>query len=95
MSIQKIEENPESSVIHLPSKTQFKTIQKLLEEYYCVDEPRLESYEQYLDMKQRLRKKNFLNINVVDNENLKIMKEQNGQGARLETNLRANDEKMK
>ena len=46
-------------------------------------------------MKQRLRKKNFLNINVVDNENLKIMKEQNGQGARLETNLKANDEKMK
>ena len=48
----RLEENPESgSVIHLPSKTQFKTIQKLLEEYYCVDEPRLESHEQYLEMK--------------------------------------------
>ena len=43
--VQDFEENPESSVIHLPSKTQFKTIQKLLEEYYCVDEPRLESHE--------------------------------------------------
>ena len=47
----RLEENPESSVIHLPSKTQFKTIQKLLEEYYCVDEPRLESHEQYLELK--------------------------------------------
>ena len=44
-------EEVQDSVIHLPSKTQFKTIQKLLEEYYCVDEPRLESHEQYLDMK--------------------------------------------
>ena len=92
---QSIEENTENPVIHLPNKTQFQTIKKLLEEYYCVDEPHLAGHEQYLELKQRLKKKNFLNINVVENENLKIMREQNGQGARLETNLKARDDKMK
>lgn len=46
-----------------------------MEEYYCVDEPQLVGHEQYQQLKQKLKKKNFLNINVVENENLKIMKE--------------------
>ena len=59
---------------------QFKIVNQLFEDYYDLHEPKNEKYEAMKELKQRLNRKKVLNINVVENEYLKIKEENNGQG---------------
>ena len=66
--------------IHLVNAKQFKIVNQLFEDYYDLHEPKNEKYEAMKELKQRLNRKKVLNINVVENEYLKIKEENNGQG---------------
>ena len=67
---------------------------QLIDEFYNIEEPTYSSLDKFQELKRRLKKNNILNVNVIENEWMKIKKEKNGTGARLETNLNPKDEKM-
>ena len=80
--------------INLINREQFKIVSKLFDDYYNVHEPKHEKYEAIKDLKRRLNRKKVLNVNVVENEHLKIKKENMGQGAVLNDAMRVDDQSM-
>ena len=53
-----------------------------------------EKYEAIKDLNRKLNRKKVLNVNVVENEFLKIKKENMGQGAVINNALRVDDPSM-
>ena len=51
---------------------QFKVVTEMFDDYYGMHEPKHEKYEEIKKLRQRLNCKKVLNVNVVENENLKI-----------------------
>ena len=58
--------------IQLINAQQFKAVTDLFDDYYGMREPKHEKYEKIKQLRQRLNTKKVLNVNVVENENLKI-----------------------
>ena len=73
---------------------QFNFVSKLFDDYYDIHEPHHAKYEAIKALKQRLNRKKVLNVNVVENEQTKIKKENAGQGANLDTSMRTDDPSM-
>lgn len=67
---------------------------KLFDDYYNVHEPVHEKYEAIKELNRKLNRKKVLNVNVVENEYLKIKKENMGQGAVINNALRVDDPSM-
>ena len=57
-------------------------------------EPKHGKYEEIRKLRQRLNCKKVLNVNVVENENLKIQKENEGKGVQVDKALGINDSSM-
>ena len=76
------------------NREQFNVVSQLFNDYYNVHEPVHEKYAAIRDLKRRLNRKKVLNINVVENEFLKIKKENMGQGAVLNNSMRVDDPSM-
>ena len=76
------------------NREQFKIVSKLFDDYYGMHEPVHEKYDAIRDLKRRLNRKKVLNVNVVENEFLKIKKENMGQGAVLNNSMRLDDPSM-
>lgn len=66
----------------------------LFNDYHDYHEPFYAKYEAIRDLKRRLNRKKVLNVNVVENEHLKIKKENMGQGAVLNNSMRVDDSSM-
>ena len=73
---------------------QFKAVTDLFDDYYGMREPKHEKYEKIKQLRQRLNTKKVLNVNVVENENLKIQKENEGKGVQVDKYLGINDSSM-
>ena len=52
-------------------------------------------YEAIKELKRRLNRKKVLNVNVIENEQNKIKKENMGKGALLNNSMRLDDPSMK
>ena len=88
------DENVDHEKIHLINAKQFKMVNQLFEDYYDLHEPKNIKYEAMKELKKRLNYKKVLNVNVVENEFLRIKKENNGQGAVMDESLRCDDASM-
>ena len=66
------------SHINMINREQFKIVSKLFDDYYNMHEPRHEKYEAIKELNRKLNRKKVLNVNVVENEFLKIKKENMG-----------------
>ena len=88
------DENVDHEKIHLINAKQFKMVNQLFEDYYDLHEPKNIKYEAMKELKKRLKKEKVLNVNVVENEFLRIKKENNGQGAVMDESLRCDDQSM-
>ncbi len=77
--------------IDLINKQSFETVSKLFNDYYDIHEP-WGKYEEIAELKRRLNRENVFNVNVIDNEQAKIKKENQGKGATIETSLRVHDQ---
>lgn len=73
---------------------QFKAVTELFDDYYGMHEPKHGKYEEIRKLRQRLNCKKVLNVNVVENENLKIQKENEGKGVQVDKALGINDSSM-
>ena len=73
---------------------QFKAVTDLFDDYYGMHEPKHEKYEKIRQLRQRLNTHKVLNVNVVENENLKIQKENEGKGVQVDKALGINDSSM-
>ncbi len=76
--------------IDLINKQSFETVSNLFNDYYDIHEP-WGKYEAIAELKRRLNRENVFNVNVIDNEQAKIKKENQGKGATIETALRVHD----
>ena len=65
------------------NREQFKIVSELFDDYYNVHEPVHQKYEAIKELRRKLDRKKVLNVNVVENEFLKIKKENKGQGVVL------------
>ena len=80
--------------IQMINAQQFKAVTDLFDDYYGMHEPKHEKYEKIRQLRQRLNCKKVLNVNVVENENLKIQKENEGKGVQVDKALGINDSSM-
>ena len=62
----------------MANNRQFESINKLFDEFYNIAEPKYEALDDYAELKKKLKKANVLNVNVIEDETVKIMKESNG-----------------
>ena len=85
--------NNDAANIQLINAKQFKIVSRLFDDYYDIHEPRTK-FDVIRDLKKRLNRKQVLNVNVIDNENNKIKKENNGGGAMLDNPMRVDDPSM-
>lgn len=76
------------------NKEQFKIVSMLFDDYYGIHEPVHEKYEAIRDLRRKLNRKKVLNVNVIENEFLKIKKENMGQGAVINNSMRVDDPSM-
>ena len=67
---------------------------KLFDDYYDIHEPQHTKYDAIKDLRRRLNRKQVLNVNVIDNEQNKIKKENMGKGALLDNPMRVDDSSM-
>ena len=79
--------------IQMINANQFKIVSKLFDDYYDIHVPRTK-FDIVRDLKRRLNRKQVLNVNVIDNEHVKIKKENNGGGAMLDNPMRVDDPSM-
>lgn len=71
----------------------FKVVSTLFDDYYDIHEP-YGKYEAIKELKRRLNRENVFNVNVIDDENAKIKKENMGKGALIDGGLRCDDQSM-
>ena len=86
-------QNEPSLNIQLINANQFKIVSKLFDDYYDIHEPHTK-FDAIKDLRRKLNRKQVLNVNVIDNEQNKIKKENMGKGALLDNPMRVDDSSM-
>ena len=67
----------------------------MFNDFYDLHEPKHTKFDAIRDLKRRLNRKKVLNINVIENEDSKIKKENEGKGALLSSNFKVDDSSLK
>ena len=67
----------------------------MFNDYYGMHEPQHTKFDAIRELKMRLNRKKVININVIDDEEVKIKKENEGKGAMLSTNFKVDDTSLK
>ena len=81
--------------IQLANQAQFKHLEKIFSEFYQMKDPGDGKYDDIKKLFQRLSASRVLKVEVIENEHLKIKKENQGKGCQLDTNIILNDPQMK
>ena len=88
------DDHPSEETIQMLNEKQFKVVSQLFDDYYNNHEPVHEKYEAIKELKKRLKRNIVLNVNVIENEHIKIKKENMGKGAQLNNSMRTDDPSM-